>query len=93
MSITQTEIDWLEENYLYIRTWVLENTLTNTARPQLPVAALSSVPTHIETFLLRYYPAIHDWILNLESREIAADSPAISFEEFLGTFDAQNREY
>lgn len=93
MSITQNHLYWLEENFLYIRTWVLENDqsrdrdLNTFRRPLPPISGLTAVPDDIEQFLLRYYPVIRDWISTQEEREIAADDPATSFEDFLGRYE------
>ncbi len=96
MSITQVELNWLEDNFFFIRTWVLEISQAddgdpNTARPQMPIPGLNAIPVDIEHFLLRYYPVIRDWITSLETREIAADKPAIPFEDFLGRYDGRSK--
>lgn len=98
MSITQIDLNWREDHFFFVRTWVLENNLTadedreGAARPHFPIPGLNAVPADIERFLLRYYPVIRDWIAALESREIEADMPAMPFEDFLGKYDAQNSD-
>lgn len=95
MSITQIDLNWLEDHFFFVRTWVLENIRTadddlKAARPQLPIPGLDAIPADIEQFLLRYYPVIRDWITNLESCQITADKPAMSFEDFLGQYDGSS---
>ncbi len=96
MSITQIELNWLEDHFFFVRTWVLENNLTAdeepdaAARPQFPIPGLDATPADIEQFLLRYYLVIRDWITTLETREIAAGKPAMPFEDFLGKYDGSS---
>lgn len=92
MSITQIELNWLEDHFLFIRTWVLQNAQTLNSdqglslRPQFPIPGLTTIPADIERFLLRYYPVIHNWISTQEDRQIATNNPVKSFEDFLGKY-------
>ncbi len=98
MSITQIELNWLEDHFLFIRTWVLEHQQKSGAgvevrsAPAFPITGVGAVSPDLERFLLRYFAPISAWITHLESQRIAANVPVISFEDFLGQYDAQNNE-